>query len=354
MNNQDLEHIQQVIGYRFQNTDLLQQAFVRRSYSAENGGEDNEVLEFIGDKVLDLIVVKLLAEKYGYMLRDLEDFDADEEFNEFACHKDESELTEIKRQLVQRTNLARRIDALGVAEYLILGKGDHSQREASVKEDLFEAILGAAAIDSKWNMEKLQLLAEQMLEPESVLGEEKDTYIAAIQKWTAAKGIGKPIVQFEANLIWGASSGESGMRCVSNPWEAIGTPGYRCLLTISEHYLPFRGYGRSRSEARYDACKKAYQYLEKHDHLFTIRDEIPDPSREEAVSQLEILARRGYFSIPEYDFFQGYNANGNAVWRCVCRIKEKQNTCEATASSKKEAKKEVAWDMLQRVLSYRV
>ena len=49
MDNQDLEHIQQVIGYRFQNWDLLQQAFVRRSYSEENGGENNEVLEFIGD-----------------------------------------------------------------------------------------------------------------------------------------------------------------------------------------------------------------------------------------------------------------------------------------------------------------
>ena len=40
MENQDLEHIQQVIGYRFQNCDLLQQAFVRRSYSEENGGEN--------------------------------------------------------------------------------------------------------------------------------------------------------------------------------------------------------------------------------------------------------------------------------------------------------------------------
>ena len=49
MDNQDLEHIQQVIGYRFQNWDLLQQAFVRRSYSEENGGENNEVLEMIHD-----------------------------------------------------------------------------------------------------------------------------------------------------------------------------------------------------------------------------------------------------------------------------------------------------------------
>lgn len=46
--------VQEQIGYDFKNLDLLQQAFTRRSYTAENGGENNEVLEFIGDKALDL------------------------------------------------------------------------------------------------------------------------------------------------------------------------------------------------------------------------------------------------------------------------------------------------------------
>ena len=46
--------VQGQIGYDFKNIDLLNQAFTRRSYSEENGGENNEVLEFIGDKVLDL------------------------------------------------------------------------------------------------------------------------------------------------------------------------------------------------------------------------------------------------------------------------------------------------------------
>ena len=60
MEQNDLIFIQSQIGYTFNNLDLLQQAFTRRSYSEENGGENNEVLEFIGDKVLDLFVVKLL------------------------------------------------------------------------------------------------------------------------------------------------------------------------------------------------------------------------------------------------------------------------------------------------------
>ena len=40
---------------------------MRRSYSKEYGGENNEVLEFIGDKVLDFIVVKILSEEFGML-----------------------------------------------------------------------------------------------------------------------------------------------------------------------------------------------------------------------------------------------------------------------------------------------
>ncbi len=65
MEERFLEFIQSQIGYYFNNLDLLQQAFTRRSYSEENGGENNEVLEFIGDKVLDYFVVKLLISQNG-------------------------------------------------------------------------------------------------------------------------------------------------------------------------------------------------------------------------------------------------------------------------------------------------
>ncbi len=58
--------VQEQIGYEFENLDLLKQAFTRCSYTEENGAENNEVFEFIGDKALDYVVVKLLIEKYGH------------------------------------------------------------------------------------------------------------------------------------------------------------------------------------------------------------------------------------------------------------------------------------------------
>lgn len=46
----------------------------------------------------------------------------------------------------------------------------------------------------------------------------------------------------------------------------------------------------------------AYEYLKDKNMLFSIRDEIDDPNYNDSIGQLEILARRGYFSIPQYDF----------------------------------------------------
>ena len=60
----DFSKIEQTIGYTFENKDLLQQAFVRKSYSEEHGGQNNEVLEFIGDKALDFSVVLIMMEKF--------------------------------------------------------------------------------------------------------------------------------------------------------------------------------------------------------------------------------------------------------------------------------------------------
>ena len=61
----NFEAIENQIGYTFTNKKLLKQAFTRRSYSEEHGGENNEVLEFYGDKVLELIVGKLFSEWFG-------------------------------------------------------------------------------------------------------------------------------------------------------------------------------------------------------------------------------------------------------------------------------------------------
>lgn len=357
MEKNDFIFIQDQIGYDFKNEDLLQQAFVRRSYANENGGEDNEVLEFIGDKVLDFIVVKIFAEKYGYFLKDCEDFDEDEDFNEFAAEYNENKLTEIKKKLVSKRTLARKIDELGFADYLIMGKGDarnNIQEQDSAKEDLFEAIIGAVALDSNWNISELQDAVEIMLKPESEL--EDDTYfdyVGFIQDWCSQVKQRIPLYHFEErsyqSTLYFRFEGVSQTFNILND-SRTNEIKYHCFLKIADDLPIFRGFGKSKSEARKAVCKVAYDYLDKKGLLTSIRTEIDNPNRADAINQLEILARRGYFSIPVYKFEQKYDKNGNPVWKCECHIKEEERWFMAKSSLKKEAKKTAAFKMLKYVL----
>lgn len=395
MQTKDLQFIQDQIGYKFQNLDLLQQAFVRRSYAKEHGGEDNEVLEFIGDKVLDLIVIKLLTEEYGCFLSEYEDFDPNEEFNEFSCSKNEAQLTEIKKQLVQKKTLAGRINDLDFADYLIMGRGDvenNVNQELSVKEDLFEAIVGAVALDSDWDMEELQGVVQIMLNPDSFFEDDmEENYVQLIQEWTLQKYGEVPRYYFEetspagpttlANVMsqnedsarrryfmglttradvisqnsYNAerlySAGLTTLASVMSSNKDKSESKHTCLLRLGDLNTIFRSFGTSKNEARKEVCKLAYRELEKRNLLFSIRDEIPNPNIDDAISQLEILARRGYFSIPYYDFEQEYDSNGNPIWHSTCHIAEISASFHAESSSKKCAKKHAAYQMLQYTLS---
>lgn len=166
--NSHLEEVQSKIDYFFNNIDLLLQAFTRSSYSAQFGGENNEVLEFIGDKVLDMYVTKIIADDFGFMKSQSDYYDEEEDNDEYCivAHHNEGDFTELRKTIVNNKTLAKRIDKLGFAKYLYLGDSDLDNNvvnQEKVKADLFEAILGAIAIDCDWNPEALQKSVDVML-----------------------------------------------------------------------------------------------------------------------------------------------------------------------------------------------
>lgn len=371
MKQNDLMFIQSQIGYKFNNLDLLQQAFTRRSYSEENTGENNEVLEFIGDKVLDFFVVKLLItqnsnstglyKKFAPNLQNTWSYELEKksfpEENVLLSNCTEAELTEIKKLLVQKKTLANRIDDLGLSDYLLMGHGDILQNigeENSVKEDLFEAILGAIAIDSNWNTEDLQNAVEIMLSPDSILDDgDTEDYVSLIQEWSYNKTNGIPLYHFNERgyqITWYTPFDGVSQNLRYND-ELVNKTKYHCLLKIAEDLPIFRGFGQSHTEARKNVCKLAYEYLCERGLWLSIRDEIDNPNKDDAINQLEILARRSYFSIPTYDFEQTYDKDGNPIWKSICRIAEENKSFSAKSSSKKDAKKSAAFKMLKYVLS---
>ena len=66
---QQLEALEEKLGYNFRNPALLKRALTHRSRSSElpdsRGNEDNEQLEFLGDSVLGFVVSEALVQQHA-------------------------------------------------------------------------------------------------------------------------------------------------------------------------------------------------------------------------------------------------------------------------------------------------
>ena len=105
-------------------------------------------------------------------------YDKENDLNEYCivAHKNEADFTEIKKQIVSNETLAKSIDKLGFFKYMYLGHTDlenpkFNENLIKVKADLFEAILGAVAIDNNWNQDELQNVVEFMLQIDNFLAD---------------------------------------------------------------------------------------------------------------------------------------------------------------------------------------
>ena len=326
MNNEDLQLIQEQIGYGFDEEKLLRQAFTRKSFSEENPGtQNNEVLEFYGDKALEFVVMKKLSRQYGKITDN----------GKYASKKTEGQLTDIKKKLVNKSMLAHRIEVLGFYDYLIMGKGDkiqNAQNDVSVREDLFEAIVGAVAIDCDWDAAIIEEVVDSMLDIDYYLenGFNNDSnYVDLIQQWCQKKYGIIPTYEFEET-----------------------EDGYNCVLSLSDDDETFEGFGYSKREARMNAATEAYQYLDENDELILPIDEVGEPDRDRAINQLQELYQKGYIGEPSYKFIEEHDDDGNPIWRCECHVEDKNEYWWGNYSSKKQGKKAVAFDMLCDILEW--
>lgn len=161
----NLKSIKETIGWHdfpSEKDELLIQAFVRRSYAQEHPEwQHNQVLELIGDSVLDTFFIRKMC------LPQFNQFGSFTKKHQFRSSKTEGELTEIKAKYVNGQELAKHIDNLELAHFLILGGADEKNKvrdKSSAKEDLFEAIIGAVALACNFQNEKIDFVCNKMLE----------------------------------------------------------------------------------------------------------------------------------------------------------------------------------------------
>lgn len=119
-------------GLEMKNLQLFRTALTHSSYIHEHHGkESNERLEYLGDAVLDLVVGEYLYQKFP--------------------HWSEGALSRIRASLVRESVLADISRALGLGEYLLMGRGEEQsggREKPSILADTFEALLGAVYLDS--------------------------------------------------------------------------------------------------------------------------------------------------------------------------------------------------------------
>lgn len=118
---------------RFNDANLLRQAFTHRSYLNEHRGETkghNERLEFLGDAVLELVATRFLYDKFP--------------------GQDEGELTAYRAALVNAVTCAEVATEIGMNDYLLLSRGeakDTGRARGILLANAFEALVGAIYLD---------------------------------------------------------------------------------------------------------------------------------------------------------------------------------------------------------------
>jgi ribonuclease III len=116
------------LGYVFSDKGLLRSALTHAS-GAQHRLASNERLEFLGDSILGAVVCEVLYHQYPEYL--------------------EGDLTRIKSIVVSRQTCAKISEALGMQEFLILGKGmtTHPTVPRSLLADVFESLIAAVYLD---------------------------------------------------------------------------------------------------------------------------------------------------------------------------------------------------------------
>lgn len=222
-----LQKLEDVIGVRFAEKELLLSAITHRSYLNEHKEatwEHNERLEFLGDAVLELVVTDFLFLKYP--------------------DKPEGELTAVRAALVNTVSLAATSERMGVNEYLLMSKGeakDTGRARQYILANSFEALIGAIYMDQGYDTAKT-FIADRLFA--------KTDEIVQKRLWQDAKSRFQELSQEHVSI--------------TPTYETISQdgPDHDRVFTVAVFLKKEKvaeGKGRSKQEAEQQAAEKAIE-----------------------------------------------------------------------------------------------
>ncbi|NKI95045.1 ribonuclease III [Rhizobacter sp. SG703] len=173
-----LTALQNRLGYRFTQPDLLTRAVTHRSF----GVDHNERLEFLGDVVLSLAISDLLFERFA--------------------GSDEGDLTRVRAHLVREDSLHKVALLIGLPEVLRLSDGEArggGAQRPSILADALEAVIGAAYRDGGFEAAQalVQRLFGEVIETTDLDNWSKDAK-TELQEWLQARRLPVPAYRIVA------------------------------------------------------------------------------------------------------------------------------------------------------------
>ncbi|GEM_PF-1999382 len=325
MDQNTIKTIEGVINYTFKNKALLTQAFTRKSYTNEHGGEHNDTLEFFGDTVIGFITTNHLLNKYKTITED----------GYFISRLDQNELTNLKADYVCKSALSMRMRVMKLDGYLLVGEGDKKldiKKENSVLEDAFEALVAAMYIDSNQSIASIQEPVVKMLGlDDEDLGELFEKVREAYKSLTGEE------------------------KCHISKFEFDGEGlVIRMPIVVSKHRIGcFMFKGKDRASALEDALLKIEKA--KKGKLIQFLMKIRPSDMESSINTVQELEQKHFISNVEYDY-ESIETDNMITWKasavCTSEFFDDINAQEKTTFpwmpniDKKTAKKMAACHLL--------
>lgn len=171
------EKLEELLGYRFADRSLLTASLTHASIqrNQRRGGDDNERLEFLGDRVLGLAISALLINAYPGAR--------------------EGDLARRLNRLVRRKMCAEVATELGLGKFLILSAGEErsgGRRKSTILGNAMEALLGAIFLDGGYDQAAkiiVTLWKPKLLDAGEVQLDAK----TALQEWAQGRGLPLPV-----------------------------------------------------------------------------------------------------------------------------------------------------------------
>lgn len=162
------------LGHRFANPELLRRAVTHGSVSSPTRA-DNQRLEFLGDRVLGLVMAEALL-------------GAD-------AAATEGQIAPRYNRLVRRETCAEVARQIGLGAALRIGRSEMisgGRRKEALLADAMEAVIAAIYLDAGWDTARARVLA---LWGERIGAVDEDSRDAktALQEWAQARGESPPV-----------------------------------------------------------------------------------------------------------------------------------------------------------------